>query len=54
MWDKSVLLLAARPLLRMIKIKDTKKPTVRSVLLEKRVDDTEEELGQAFEERDGT
>ena len=25
-WDKSVLLLAARPLLRMIKIKDTKNP----------------------------
>ena len=51
MWDKSVLLLAARPLLRMIKIKDTKN---HSVLLEKRVDDTEEELSQAFEERDGT
>ena len=36
------------------KDKRHKKPTVRSVLLEKRVDDTEEELGQALEERDGT
>ena len=34
------------------KDKRHKKPTVRSVLLEKRVDDTEEELGQAFEERE--
>ena len=34
------------------KDKRHKKTTVRSVLLEKRVDDTEEELGQAFEERE--
>ena len=34
--------------------KDKRHKKTHSVLLEKRVDDTEEELGQAFEERDGT